>query len=60
MAITTMVAKADELREDGKVFSASMLESFAKEAPDKYVYLSGPQELWLKKVEKDKKHVDLR
>lgn len=54
MTLTTLVAKADQIREDGKVFSGSRLASFAKEAPDKYEYLSGPKELWLKEPKKEK------
>lgn len=61
MKLTTLVAKADRVRADGKMFSATILKRFAKEAPDKYEYLSAPKELWLKKVnEKDKKNVNVR
>jgi hypothetical protein len=56
MKLTTLVAKAGQVREDGKLFNATTLKGFAKEAPEKYVYLSAPKELWLKKVnKKDKK-----
>lgn len=54
MPLTTRVAKAGEIREDNKVFDANTLRMFAAEQPDKYEYLPGPQELWLKK-EKEKK-----
>lgn len=55
MTLSSRVAKAGVVREDGKVFNASTLKMFAKESPDKYVYLKRQQELWLKKPEKKKK-----
>jgi hypothetical protein len=52
LTITTLVAKAGKVRSDGKAFSATVLKRFAQESPDKYEYLEGPQELWLKSKEK--------
>lgn len=52
MALSRRVAKAGVVRRDGKCFNAQTLKMFAKESPEKYEYLEGPQELWLKKREK--------
>ena len=50
--LSRMVAKANVLRTDGKIFSRENLEMFAKESPDKYIYLKENEELWLIKKEK--------
>ena len=55
MKLSYRVAKAGVVREDGKCFNAKTLKMFAKEAPDKYAYVKGKQELWMKKPEKKKK-----
>lgn len=52
MGLTTLVAKAGVTRTDGKVFNSNTLRMFAKESPEKYEYLEGPKELWLKNKEK--------
>jgi hypothetical protein len=55
MTLLRRVAKAGIVRRDGKCFTVSALKMFAKESPEKYEYLEGPQELWLKKREKKEK-----
>jgi hypothetical protein len=58
MALSYRVAKAGVVREDGKCFTAKTLKMFAKEAPEKYAYLSKQKELWLKKPVEKKKNVN--
>jgi hypothetical protein len=55
MTLSYRVAKAGKIREDGKCFNANTLKMFAKEDPNKYAYLDGPQELWIKKEKPEKK-----
>ena len=59
MTLLYLVAKAGVIREDGKCFDKNTLKLHAKESPDKYEYLEGSEELWLRKP-KEKKNVDQR
>ena len=53
MSLSHRVAKAGVIREDSKCFDAKTLKMFAKEDPEKYEYLDGPQELWIKEQPKE-------
>lgn len=59
MTLSYRVAKAGVVREDGKVFSDKTLKMFAKEAPEKYTYLKGPQELWLNAPEENEENAHI-
>jgi len=58
MKLISMIAKAGVLREDGKLFTAEILRMHAKESPEMYIYLEGPQELWSIKKRKENANVN--
>lgn len=59
MKLIAMIAKAGVVREDGKCFNTSALRMHAKESPEMYIYLEGPQELWSIKKRKETANVNI-